>query len=607
MSLLMDALKKAEQDKKEAAKRLEDAKPQDQSLDEITLTQESNTEDDLAHQTSELVLPDENQDRLDDNAKVEGLTLSPVDNQESIFEEDSSIQDSPLLDLSESDPHRPVSARGNENILTIAEDDDSAADDMEFKISEDIVSEISPDQDQKLAPTPIDLQVDESPTLPAEDTVQGVQELDDADSIAKRGDEYEYFSATVSAVQLAQDIGVDSPTPVAAQTVFTAISTKSGNQVLQWGVFFVLCLAIAGAISFLVIDTIPVERSIKSPLVAKDIETQSEPMPVIEIPDELVSSTDVDSSLFMSEITDVIENENDTVVEEGQAESEATRVTEINSGIVSGNMTGNGPGEEMMNEKSVDQIAMTQEKIWYPAEDNVSEEDFSVAEIVEETTLILPEQIVLEPKLIKISRSISTDKSSTLINKAYQEYLAGDYDAAEKSYHSVLKKLPENRDSLLGLAAISIRKGNVRQAYANYLEVLRLYPGDSIAEAALINFKRNGDYVKSESILKTFIQREPDNSFLYYSLGHLHAVQRRWPEAQQSFFNAYRLETSNPDYAFNLAVSLDHIGQQQSAIDYYNVALKLADNSTAGFATVSFDRVVVISRINALSSLADLQ
>jgi tetratricopeptide (TPR) repeat protein len=607
MSLLMDALKKAEQDKKEAAKRLKDAKPQDQSLDEITQTQESNTEDDLAHQTSELVLPDENHDRLDDNAKVEGLTLSPVDNQESIFEEDSSIQDSPLLDLSESDPHRPVSARVNENILAIVEDDDSAADDMEFKINEDIVSGISPDQDQKLAPAPIDLQVDESPTLRAEDTVQGVQELDDADSIVKGVDEYEYFSATVSAVQLAQDIGVDSPTPVAAQTVFTAISTKSDNQVLQWGAFVILCLAIAGAISFLIIDTIPVERSIKSPLVAKGIETQSEPVPVIEIPDELVSSTEVDSRLFTSEITDVIKKENDTVVEEGPAGSEATRVTEINSEEVSGNITGSRPGEELMNENSVHQLAITQEKVWYPAENNVSEEDFSVTEVVEEATLALPEQIVLEPELIKISRSISTDKSSVLINKAYQEYLAGDYDAAEKSYHSVLKKLPENRDSLLGLAAISIRKGHVRQAYTNYLEVLRLYPGDSVAEAALINFKRNGDYLKDESILKTFIQREPDNSFLYYSLGHLHAVQRRWPEAQQSFFNAYRLETSNPDYAFNLAVSLDHIGQQQSAIDYYNVALKLADNSTAGFATVSFDRAVVISRLNALSSLADLQ
>ncbi len=189
----------------------------------------------------------------------------------------------------------------------------------------------------------------------------------------------------------------------------------------------------------------------------------------------------------------------------------------------------------------------------------------------------------------------------------FQEYLVGNYDSAEVSYRNVLKELPENRDALLGLAVISSRKGQLRQAYNNYLKVLKLYPGDSVAEAALINFQGNGDYARNESILKTFIQREPDNSFLYYSLGRNYAAQIRWPEAQHSFFNAYRLETSNPDYAFNLAVSLDHIGQLQSAIDYYNTALELANQSGGGPATISFDRAVVISRINALSSLADLQ
>ena len=101
MSLLMDALKKAEQDKKEAVKRLKDSQPQDQPLDDIKSTQESSTEDDLAQQASELVLPDENQDRLDDNAKVEDMTLSPIVDQELTLEdddsfiEDSSVQDSP--------------------------------------------------------------------------------------------------------------------------------------------------------------------------------------------------------------------------------------------------------------------------------------------------------------------------------------------------------------------------------------------------------------------------------------------------------------------------------------------------------------------------------
>ena len=423
-----------------------------------------------------------------------------------------------------------------------------------------------------------DFQIEETAGIPitvAEDTVQAEQAS--ASEALAEVDEYEYFSATVSAAQLAEDIGGDSPTPVAAQTVFTASSSKPGNQMVQWSILVGLCLAIAVALSFIVFNfTVPIERSVKSPLVAKDVETQVYPAPVIEIPEELVSNIELDSNLFTGEITDVIEKQNETVVDEELSNTEIESIT--------------------------DNLSENQEKIWYPAED-----DSSITEIVEETIAILPEKIVLEPKLIQISRSTSIDKHSVLINKAYQEYLEGDYDSASKGYTSVLKELPENRDALLGLAAISIRSGDIRQAYSNYLEVLRLYPGDSVAEAALINFKGNGDYLRNESLLKLFLQRETENSFLYYSLGRLYAVQTRWPEAQQSFFNAYRIETSNPDYAFNLAVSLDHIGQLQSAIDYYTVALDLAGQSTVSSATSSFDRAAAISRINALSSAVDSQ
>ena len=256
----------------------------------------------------------------------------------------------------------------------------------------------------------------------------------------------------------------------------------------------------------------------------------------------------------------------------------------------------------MITEASVSAADEAEEKIWYPSDDISFEENATRDELVEELALSLPEKITPEPELIKISRSKSVDKSSVLVNKAYEGYLAGNFDSAEKNYLIVLNNLPENRDALLGLAAVSLHRGDVRQAYINYLEVLRLYPGDIVAEAALINFKDNRDHSRSESILKTFLQSEPDNSFLHYSLARLYAAQTRWPEAQQSFFDAHRIESSNADYAFNLAVSLEHVGQKKSAIDYYNVALDLADNSA-----VSFDSAVVISRINTLSNQADLQ
>jgi len=343
---------------------------------------------------------------------------------------------------------------------------------------------------------------------------------------------------------------------------------------LQWSVFAILCLVIAVSLSFFVFQyTIPVERSIKSPLVARGIESPSEPMPTFEIPDDIVSAAGVDSNLFTGEITDVIETENDTVVE-GQEQPAAENILQMG------------------------------EKNWYPSDD-ISLDDYATKdEPIEDLALSLPEKITPEPELIKISRSKSVDKSSALVNEAYEDYLAGNFDSAEEIYHVVLNNLPENRDALLGLAAVSMQRGDLRQAYIHYLEVLRLYPGDSVAEAALINFNEDRNQSRNESILKTFLQNEPDNSFLHYSLARLYAAQTRWPEAQQSFFDAHRIESSNADYAFNLAVSLEHVGQQQSAIDYYNVALELADNSAVSFATSSFDRAAVISRIIALTDRA---
>ena len=568
----MDALKKAEQEKKEAAKRLQEAQEQleEQILDDRTLTQELSTEDGSVDPSAESVVPEETRDKLDDTAEIDDLSLSPGDDKLLVFDDslaqDQSVEESsvPVSPLPESPPFND-------------EDDKlSSTDNIELETSEVSEPEKPSNLDQTYALT--DFQIEETAGIPitvAEDTVQAEQAS--ASEALAEVDEYEYFSATVSAAQLAEDIGGDSPTPVAAQTVFTASSSRPGNQMVQWSILVGLCLAIAVALSFIVFNfTVPIERSVKSPLVAKDVETQVYPAPVIEIPEELVSNIELDSNLFTGEITDVIEKQNETVIDEELSNTEIESIT--------------------------DNLSENQEKIWYPAED-----DSSINEIVEETIAILPEKITLEPKLIQISRSTSIDKHSVLINKAYQEYLEGDYDSATKGYTSVLKELPGNRDALLGLAAISIRSGDIRQAYSNYLEVLRLYPGDSVAEAALINFKGNGDYLRNESLLKLFLQRETENSFLYYSLGRLYAVQTRWPEAQQSFFNAYRIETSNPDYAFNLAVSLDHIGQLQSAIDYYTVALDLAGQSTVSSATSSFDRAAAISRINALSSAVDSQ
>ncbi|RKZ34485.1 MAG: tetratricopeptide repeat protein, partial [Gammaproteobacteria bacterium] len=87
----------------------------------------------------------------------------------------------------------------------------------------------------------------------------------------------------------------------------------------------------------------------------------------------------------------------------------------------------------------------------------------------------------------------------------------------------------------------------------------------------------------AESRLKLLLADEPEAGHLHFGLGNLYARQGRWPQAQDAYFNAYTTQPQNADYAFNLAVSLDHLAQRDAAMSYYQRALDLGDRQSAGF------------------------
>ncbi|MGH8525393.1 MAG: tetratricopeptide repeat protein, partial [Gammaproteobacteria bacterium] len=70
----------------------------------------------------------------------------------------------------------------------------------------------------------------------------------------------------------------------------------------------------------------------------------------------------------------------------------------------------------------------------------------------------------------------------------------------------------------------------------------------------------------------------------------------RWAEAQEAYFKAFGTEFQDPDYVFNLAVSLDRMGQAKTAVGYYRQALVLADRRS-----VNFNTSQVLTRIRTLS------
>ena len=184
---------------------------------------------------------------------------------------------------------------------------------------------------------------------------------------------------------------------------------------------------------------------------------------------------------------------------------------------------------------------------------------------------------------VSIAQNTEANAIDTVVGEAYAAYQAGDIDQAADLYDSALQREPENRDALLGRAAVHLRRQQSREALAIYQRLLALNPRDHSALAGLNALAQDENIERYESDLRFLLQETPDSTALNYALGTLLSRQKRWADAQQHFFNAFTGDPENPDIAFNLAVSLDNLGKASTAANFYRTALDLARTRASNF------------------------
>jgi tetratricopeptide (TPR) repeat protein len=184
------------------------------------------------------------------------------------------------------------------------------------------------------------------------------------------------------------------------------------------------------------------------------------------------------------------------------------------------------------------------------------------------------------------------------VASGYAAYQAGDLAKARSEYQQALRDEPANRDALLGLAAVEMRSQRFDLADGYYQRVLQADPRDPHAQAGMVALRNQQlDPVTVESRVKSLIAADRDSNVLYFTLGNQYAMQGRWAEAQQAYFKAFAADPDNPDFAFNLAVSLDQLHQPALALEYYRRALALAEKRSAGFAAdIARTRVQQLTR-----------
>jgi Flp pilus assembly protein TadD len=198
---------------------------------------------------------------------------------------------------------------------------------------------------------------------------------------------------------------------------------------------------------------------------------------------------------------------------------------------------------------------------------------------------------------IAVSPSTTQPTINPALSQAYRALQSGNIEEARALYSRLSQSEPLNVDALLGLAYIAAQENHSDDAMKLYMRILQVNPRHAAAQGALIGLMGRADPVASETRLKLLISREP-SAFLHFILGNLYADQSLWAQAQQAYFQAHHLEPDNPDYAYNLAVGLDHLRQDKLALRFY----QRAEQSAMSLGRANFSLTHARERISVLSS-----
>lgn len=367
-----------------------------------------------------------------------------------------------------------------------------------------------------------------------------------------------------------------SYTPVSAQNVFAARKSASYPAITIGVLVVLVTIGLAAYGVFYYFSVTPINRDMPSPAVAHGIES-TEVLPIVP------EVTEIDTGSTADEMESI---EPPEIASLEQATTARTEEDRTESAVETAAAT--PPAEDSRGVEAILPEAQDPAPV-RPSADTEGSGESPVASVSEE--------IELKPQLLQISRSKEPARKDQALVDAYSAFRSGDLETARSLYRAVYSNEPENIDALLGLAAIAVREGCHGQAFDYYSAILRLNPANPNARAAIINLQQQADPSVSGSHIRQLLEQYPGSAYLHYALGNVYARQRRWPDAQQEYFSAYSGDSKNPDYALNLAVSLDHMNKHDAAVQYYEKALDLASNRTASFDVAAIEqRIMELAR-----------
>jgi tetratricopeptide (TPR) repeat protein len=142
-----------------------------------------------------------------------------------------------------------------------------------------------------------------------------------------------------------------------------------------------------------------------------------------------------------------------------------------------------------------------------------------------------------------------------LAREAKENFDRGKYRAAERQYHDLLEKSPNNLYSLSNLGVVLFRTGKLKAAELTLKKAITIAPKDEFSRTTLgIVYYRQSKFDEALTELTKALAINPKSATAHNYLG-ITASQKGWQEAaEKEMLSAIE---ANPDYAdahFNLAV-----------------------------------------------------
>lgn len=188
----------------------------------------------------------------------------------------------------------------------------------------------------------------------------------------------------------------------------------------------------------------------------------------------------------------------------------------------------------------------------------------------------------------------------TYLELAYKNLMDGKTEIAAGYYREVLNVEPKNELALFGLATTYHKMGHTDEARDVYGQVLELNPTH---REALNNFMALISEQTPEAAIAELEKLEQENPYfspVTAQLGMTYKKVGKPREAVEKLLKALELSPDNISYKYNLAVTLDQMGERQQAADMY---FELLEDYKTGV-TIPGDIQAIRNRAIFLSSLS---